>query len=122
MSAKAINATEGPSTKAVGYVNAVRNRAKLPNLTSIQSASAAALLTVIKKERRSEYMYEGLRWFDLVRWGHFVPVMTGFLNQSDEGNGRYSVNVQTFRSIFAIPQGEIDRYLNTIFMWQITGY
>jgi hypothetical protein len=67
-------------------------------------------------------MYEGLRWFDLVRWGDFVPVMTGFLNQSDEGNGRYSVNVQTFRSIFAIPQGEIDRYPNSSVMWQNPQY
>ncbi len=122
MAAEAINATEGPSTKAVGYVNAVRIRAKLPILTSIQSATAASLLTVIKKERRSEFMYEGLRWFDLVRWGDFVPVMTGFLNQSDEGNGRYSVNVQTFRSIFAIPQGEIDRYQNSSVMWQNPQY
>ncbi len=122
MSAEAINATEGPSSKAVGYVDAIRNRAKLPGLTPAESASAATLLTAIKKERRSEFMFEGLRWFDLVRWGDFVPVMTNFLNESDEGNGRYAQNVQSFRSIFAIPQGEIDRYLNPGVMWQNTGY
>ncbi len=122
MSAEAINATEGPSAKAVGYIDAVRNRAKLPSLTLVQSASAASLLTVIKKERRSEFMFEGLRWFDLVRWGDFVPVMTNFLNESDEGNGRYSKNVQAFRSLFAVPQGEIDRYVNASVMGQNPGY
>jgi hypothetical protein len=48
--------------------------------------------------------------------------MTGFLNQADEGNGRYSINVQPFRSLFAIPQGEIDRYVNVSVMWQNPGY
>lgn len=122
MAAEAINATEGPTVKAIGYVNAVRSRAKLPNLTTLQTASAASLLTAIKKERRSEFMYEGLRWFDLVRWGDFVSVMTSFLNESDEGNGRYSQNVKAFRSVFAIPQAEMDRYNNTSVMWQNEGY
>jgi hypothetical protein len=85
MSAEAIIATEGPSSKAVAYVNAVRSRAKLPVLTSIQSASAASFLTVIIKERRTEFMFEGLRWFDLVRWGDFVTVMTGFLTRQTKG-------------------------------------
>jgi len=122
MCAEAISATEGPTAKAIGYVNAVRSRAKLANLTSLQTANAASFLTAIKQERRVEFMYEGLRWFDLVRWGDFVPVMTNFLNESDEGNGRYSKNVQSFRAIFAIPQAEMDRYDNTSVMWQNEGY
>lgn len=122
MAAEAINATEGPSSKAIGYVNAVRSRAKLANLTTAQTATAASLLTAIKQERRIEFMYEGLRWFDLVRWGDFVTVMKNFLNDSDEGNGRYSQNVQSFRSVFAIPQAEMDRYDNTSIMWQNEGY
>ncbi len=122
MAAEAINATEGPTSKAVGYVNAVRNRAKLTNLTSLQTASAASFLTAIKQERRAEFMFEGLRWFDLVRWGDFVTVMKNFLDEPDEGNGRYSANVQSFRAIFAIPQTEMDRYDNTSVMWQNPGY
>ncbi len=122
MYAEAINATEGPTTTAIGYVNDVRNRAQLSDLTSLQTASAASFLTAIKAERRSEFMFEGLRWFDLVRWGDFVTVMKNFLDDSDEGNGRYSSNVQSFRSIFAIPQTEMDRYDNTSVMWQNEGY
>jgi tetratricopeptide (TPR) repeat protein len=122
MSAEAISATEGPTAKAIEYVNAVRTRAKLPNLTSLQTANAASFLTAIQQERRTEFMFEGLRWFDLVRWGNFIPVMTNFLNATDEGNGRYSKNVQAYRSIFAIPQAEMDRYNNTSVMWQNEGY
>lgn len=122
MSAEAISATEGPTAKAVTYVNAIRTRAKLANLTSLQTANAASFLTAIQQERRSEFMYEGLRWFDLVRWGNFIPVMTNFLNATDEGNGRYSKNVLSYRSIFAIPQAEMDRYNNTSVMWQNEGY
>jgi hypothetical protein len=122
MEAEALNATEGPSAKAIAYVNAVRTRAKLPNLTSLQTANAASFLTAIQQERRVEFMFEGLRWFDLVRWGNFIPVMTNFLNATDEGNGRYSKNVLPYRSIFAIPQAEMDRYNNTSVMWQNEGY
>jgi len=100
----------------------MRSRAKLPILTSVQTATAASLLTVIKKERRSEFMFEGLRCFDLVHWGDFVPVMTRFLNQADEGNGRYSINVQSFCSIFAKPKGEIDLYVYVSVMWPVPRY
>lgn len=122
MCAEAINATEGPTTEAIGYVNDVRNRAQLDDLSSAQTASAASLLTAIKQERRVEFMFEALRWFDLIRWGDFIPVMSNFLDDADEGNGRYSENVESFRAIFAIPQTEMDRYDNTSVMWQNDGY
>lgn len=122
MYAEAINATEGPTSEAVGYVNDVRERAKLDDLTSLQTASEASLLTAIKQERRVEFMYEGLRWFDLVRWGDFIPVMSNFFDETDEGNGRYSSNVQSFRAVFAIPQAEMDRYDDTSVMWQNPEY
>jgi len=122
MCAEAINATEGPTSEAIGYVNEVRNRAELADLLSTQTGDAASLLTAIKQERRVEFMFEALRWFDLVRWGDFVTVMSDFLDEADEGNGRYSSNVQSFRSVFAIPQAEMDRYDNTSVMWQNTGY
>jgi len=122
MYAEAVNATEGPTSESIGYVNAIRDRAKLDDLTSEQTASAASFLSAIKQERRVEFMYEGLRWFDLVRWGDFIPVMSNFFEQTDEGNGRYTSNVQSFRAVFAIPQAEMDRYDNTSVMWQNPEY
>jgi tetratricopeptide (TPR) repeat protein len=122
MYAEAVSATEGPTSEAIGYVNDIRDRAELDELTSLQTASATSFLAAIKQERRAEFMFEGLRWFDLVRWGDFIPVMSSFFQQSDEGNGRYANNVQASRAIFAIPQSEMDRYDDTSVMWQNPGY
>lgn len=122
MYAEAVSATEGPTSEVIGYVNDIRDRAELDELTSLQTASATSFLAAIKQERRAEFMFEGLRWFDLVRWGDFIPVMSSFFDQSDEGNGRYSNNVQASRAIFAIPQSEMDRYDDTSVMWQNPEY
>jgi hypothetical protein len=48
-------------TETATGINAVRTRVGLPNVTySIDN---------LKKEREYEFAFEGLRWFDLVRWG-----------------------------------------------------
>lgn len=122
LEAEALNATEGPTATAINYVNQVRSRAKLPALTAAQTANSTVFLNVIKQERRAEFMFEGQRWFDLVRWGDFVSTMTAFFNESDEGAGRYVKYVTQNRAIFAIPQSEIDRYYNTAIMPQNPDY
>lgn len=122
LEAEALNATEGPTATAVDYVNQVRARAKLPALTAAQTATAAAFLNVIKQERRAEFMYEGQRWFDLVRWGDFVTTMKAFFSETDEGDGRYVRYVTQNRAIFAIPQSEIDHYDNKTIMPQNPDY
>lgn len=122
LEAEAINATEGPTAAAIDYVNRVRERAHLPKLTEAQTASRIAFLNVIKQERRAEFLFEGQRWFDLVRWGDFVTTMSVFFKESDEGNGRYVKYVTNSRAIFAIPQAEIDRYDNPTIMPQNPDY
>ena len=49
-------------TESAGGINQVRSRAGLPPLGAY---SADAL----KRERRWELAFEGIRWFDLMRWG-----------------------------------------------------
>lgn len=46
-------------------LNKVRDRAGLSDIT----ASGEALMDAIKRERRLELAFEGVRFFDLVRWG-----------------------------------------------------
>jgi starch-binding outer membrane protein, SusD/RagB family len=55
----------GNDTKARQYLNEVRTRAGLGNV----STSGAALFTDIVKERQLELAFEGYRYIDLVRWG-----------------------------------------------------
>jgi hypothetical protein len=63
MAAEALsNSDEG---KARGYLNLVRNRSNLPNV----SASGNALFEAIVLERQLELAFEGVRYQDLVRWG-----------------------------------------------------
>ncbi len=51
--------------KARGYINMVRQRSGLPDVT----ASGAALFSAIVLERELELAFEGVRFTDLVRWG-----------------------------------------------------
>lgn len=63
MAAEALsNSDEG---KARGYLNLVRNRSNLPNV----SATGNALFEAIVLERQLELAFEGVRYQDLVRWG-----------------------------------------------------
>ena len=52
----------GNSSKALEYVNDIRERAQAPTLTSIT-------MDDIKTEKRLELCYESCRYEDLIRWG-----------------------------------------------------
>jgi starch-binding outer membrane protein, SusD/RagB family len=101
MTAECLNETGGSGTTAVGFVNQVRKRAGLADITF---TTQAALRTAIKKERRSELGLEGERFFDLVRWGDAVTVLgpLGYTNRCryypiplpviDKSNGKLTQN------------------------------
>ncbi len=52
----------GNTSKALEYVNKIRERAQIPTLTSIT-------MDDIKTEKRLELCYESCRYEDLIRWG-----------------------------------------------------
>ena len=52
----------GNKAKALEYVNQIRKRAKLPQLSDVT-------LEAVKTEKRLELCLEGVRYQDLVRWG-----------------------------------------------------
>ena len=51
----------GETGEAATYINLVRNRSALPNFTG--DATAA-----LRYERRIEFVYEDVRWYDIRRW------------------------------------------------------
>ena len=78
---------------AVATYNMVRERAGLaPHVLGVDVTTAADVRTAILAERRKELAFEGDRWPDLVRTGQAVSV---------EG-------IPQFRTLFPIPQNEID--------------
>ncbi len=106
--------------EAFSILNAVRDRAGLDPLSSVEVPDQDAFRTAMLKERRLEFACEYLRWFDLIRTGNAYSVMNTFLKRSDEGNGSYQM--QDYQTLFAIPQKELDSNPNTDYMWQNTGY
>ncbi|MFN8243552.1 MAG: RagB/SusD family nutrient uptake outer membrane protein [Ferruginibacter sp.] len=74
MAAEAANESGGSQSDILTWVNAVRNRAGLANVSYVDQAT---MRNVIKKERRAEFAMEYERFFDLVRWGDAVSVLGG---------------------------------------------
>lgn len=64
MLAESINEATGPDAKALGYLNQVRKRAGLAELSGLTKDT---FRTAVMKERRVELAFENHRWFDLQR-------------------------------------------------------
>ena len=60
---------DGNIASAMGYVNNIRKRAGVPEVST--SCSSSDALSYIKRERRLELFQEGIRWFDQVRYGEW---------------------------------------------------
>ncbi len=77
--AEASNEFEGaPSAEAYRCVNIVRNRVGLGNLP--QGLSKEEFREAVLNERAVEFGWEGVRWFDLIRWkreGDFTKTLHG---------------------------------------------
>ena len=114
MYAEALNeiqydASEG--SLALKYLNAVRKRAGISNLTAKQLPTQEKFRKGILVERQREFPYEGQRWFDLVRMGFAKSVMAE--------NG---VEIKDYQLLFPIPQQEIEKVGNKSILWQNPGY
>ncbi len=79
---------------AIESINKVRRRANIVELTA--ALSKEALRDSIRLDRQRELMFEGFRWWDLVRWG-IAPEKVG---ADGFVEGRHE--------LFPIPQFEID--------------
>lgn len=67
MHAEALIETNQKLEEAVSLLNTIRNRAGLPE--NIVLTNQETLRKQLRKERRVETAFEGLRFFDIIRWG-----------------------------------------------------
>jgi hypothetical protein len=67
MLAEAINENSGPTAEAVGYVNQVRERAGVKDVTIAEKTSKDTFRDMLFIERGHELYFEGLRKMDLIR-------------------------------------------------------
>lgn len=110
MFAEALNEQNtGNVATALTYINKVRTRAGLANLTAA-TQTQATLRLAIEKERRIELNMEGHRWFDLVRTGRAIEVMNNhFTKYAIKLNSTSPiVQIDTHNLLFPIPIGEIN--------------
>ncbi len=93
-------------TETVDGINQVRTRSKLEPISSYS-------LQAVKDERMHELAFEGIRYFDLVRWGDIAePSKNYFTTPADvftKGEpGTFSVNYRPeIKGLVAVPQSEI---------------
>ena len=88
---------------AFTYLNEVRNRAGLDDLTSAEVPGQAAFRLAMEHERRVEFAFENMRWYDLVRTDRAITVINGKSTQINLVNQVTPQNL-----VFPIPQSQID--------------
>jgi hypothetical protein len=112
--AEAVNELSGPLPEAYEAVNKVRRRAYGLDINTANAAvdisglSQSRLRDAILDERRWEFGFEDHRWFDLVRTGKLLEVLSA-----------KGYKVQDYHVLFPLPQRELDVNKKLI---QNTGY
>lgn len=102
MYCEAINETaNGATTEATNIVNRIRTRAGLANLSAAATANHDAFKLALEHERRSEFAWEGLYWWDLVRTGRCLSVMNPWLTIN------YQKTIDATQFIYPVPYSEI---------------
>ncbi len=88
-------------TKTANGMNAVRLRVGL--------APVAYSLDAIKEERLHEFAFEGIHWFDLVRWGDVDTAFNETVNVRNSGtNATYSAKYRPVtKGLVTIPETEV---------------
>lgn len=97
----------GASATAYGFINPVRKRAGLPDLTP--GLGKDAFIDAVLQERSWEFFAEGDRWYDLTRTGKYTTALTSAVNSVYP-----SRPVQAKNKYFPIPQDEINANLKLV--------
>lgn len=106
MYAEALNEVAYGNTEAFKALNAVRSNAGATIKTQAMLVSQSDFRTAVYLERRLELALEADRWFDIVRTSQMSSIFPG---------------IPAFRSLYPVPQVEIDNINNKV-GWQNTGY
>lgn len=107
--AEALNEMDGPNQESIDLINEVRNRAGLDDLLLSDFLTTEELRNHFIDERGWEFYLEGIRRFDLIRFGVFI----------EKAHERGINNAQPHHVRYPIPQSAIDANPN---LEQNSGY
>jgi hypothetical protein len=118
MYAEAQNEAIGPDATVYQQINEVRARPSVNMPPLAAGLSQDAMRSAIRHERRVEFAIEGLRYFDLRRWGIAKQKLDGFVQNplAPTVKTKYDDKYE----YWPIPQTEIDR--NAPLLIQNPGY
>lgn len=116
--AEAINEQNGaPTAEAFELINQVRRRAYGKAITTpdatvdLAGLNQTSFRAAIQEERKKEFVQEGQRWFDLVRWGTLVTEVKKVTAKN---------SVSERNNLYPIPQSE--RNIDPVGLPQNPGY
>ncbi|MFV0607060.1 MAG: RagB/SusD family nutrient uptake outer membrane protein [Niabella sp.] len=109
MYAEAQNEASGPDATVYNAINKVRGRAEvgLPPVDQILYGNKVSLREYIRHERRVEFCCEGLRYFDLKRWGIMDEMLKKVKNPAPYI--QLSLAFGEKNNVLPFPQSEIDK-------------
>lgn len=90
---------------AMAIVNKIRERAGCAPETAASSQQALAF---VKEERRIEFLGEGIRWFDLVRWNEWKTATDAKFDRYNNPEGADKSNVKDGRYLYPIPLSQME--------------
>lgn len=101
--AEAANEANGsPTTEAYTYLNAVRSRAKATPAPA--GMTLEQFRSFVVAERAREFVFEGIRRFDLMRWGIYLQVM----NKINTGQNNISKVRSQRNLLLPVPLSELN--------------
>jgi hypothetical protein len=103
--AEASNEVSGPTPKAYTQINAIRSRAKLPDLSGL---SQDAFRTAVWKERYHELAYENKAYFDIQRTRKAYNVTTNSFVDVVGFKGEVGPAFQEKYLLWALPSAEVN--------------
>lgn len=111
MYAEIINELEGPAN-ALEYLNMTRLRAGLDPLSAESVSTRYAFRKELQNERRLEFAFENLRWYDLLRWKNAIEVVNNHIQNKEwffySGYSNKINELKEYQLILPIPQSVID--------------
>ncbi|WEA00621.1 RagB/SusD family nutrient uptake outer membrane protein [Mucilaginibacter sp. SJ] len=118
MYAEAQNEATGPNASVYQQINEVRARPGVNMAALPAGLTQAQMRDKIRHERRVEFAMEGIRYFDLRRWGIATQKINGFVSNPLVPNTK--LKYEDKYEYWPIPQTEIDR--NQGVLTQNPGY